>query len=288
VDVSTARPKKKAIPLARKAVKAGYDTIVAMGGDGTIGVVIRGMADSKARLGIIPTGTSNDIASSLGIPTDLRQACELIAGGHTRKVDLGVASTKERTDFYFFSIVAVGLTAAVYPLIKEIPDGKFTGLRAALTTFFKFESKPVVQLTLDDESQIEVETMLVTVTNTPLVGMRHLVAPQASLEDGLLDVAVYPNFNKAQALAYFAHPGDGKQVEDARIQRYRARKIKIKSSPKLDVAAESMLLGKGTVKIKVLPSKLRVIAAEVGAGVEKPLEESLSADLPAPVVSMAE
>src|SRR5512138_3239751 len=63
VDASMARPKKKAIPMAPKA---GYDAVIAMGGDGTIGVVIRGLAGSKTRLGIIPAGTSNDIAGSLG------------------------------------------------------------------------------------------------------------------------------------------------------------------------------------------------------------------------------
>src|SRR5512138_1583819 len=60
VDLAMARPKKKAIPIARKAIKAGYDTIIAMGGDGTIGVVIRGIAESDVRLAIIPAGTSND------------------------------------------------------------------------------------------------------------------------------------------------------------------------------------------------------------------------------------
>src|SRR5512140_271405 len=151
VDVSMARPKKKAIPLARKAAKAGFDAVIAMGGDGTIGVVIRGLAGSNNRLGIIPAGTSNDIAGSLGIPSDLKEACELIASGHTRKLDLGVISTKERKDFHFFSIVAIGLTATIYPMIKEIPEGKLGGIKDALKTFFKFDAKPTVCLTLDDD-----------------------------------------------------------------------------------------------------------------------------------------
>ena len=65
VDVAFARPKKEAIPIAQKAVTDGYDVVIAMGGDGTIGAVIRGIAGSRARLGIIPAGTSNDIAKSL-------------------------------------------------------------------------------------------------------------------------------------------------------------------------------------------------------------------------------
>ncbi len=280
VDVSMARPKKKAIPMTRKAVKAGYDSIIAMGGDGTIGVVIRGMAGSKTRLGIIPTGTSNDIAGSLGIPTDLKGACELIASGHTRKLDLGVISTKERKDFYFFSIVAIGLTATIYPMIKEVPEGKLNGIGEAIRTFFRFETKPTVRLTLDNDSEIEVQSMLVTIANTPLIGLRNLVAPQAALDDGLLDISVYPDFSKAEVLSYFARTVRENDVADGRIQRYRARKIKVKTDPKLDIAAEGLLLGKGTAKIKVLARELRVIAPEPGAGAEKAAEP---VELPEPV-----
>ena len=64
-----------------------------------------------------------------------------------------------------------------------------------LTTLLKFDSKPIVFLTLDDESKIEVETMLVTIANTPIIGAKNLVAPDASMEDGLLDIAVYPGFS---------------------------------------------------------------------------------------------
>jgi diacylglycerol kinase (ATP) len=282
VDVALARPKKKAIPITRKAIRAGYDTIIAMGGDGTLGVVIRGMAGSKARLGIIPSGTSNDIAGSLGIPTDIKEACALIAQGHTRKLDLGVISTSQRKDFYFFSIVAIGLTATIYPYIKEIPEGKLYGIRDAIKTFFKFDTKPTVHLTLDNDSEIDVETMLVTIANTPLIGLRNLVAPDASLEDGLLDISVYPNFSKAEVLAYFATTIKQNRVPDGRVQRYRAKKIKFKSSPKLDVAAEGIMLGNGTAKIKVLPRQLRVLAPEPGIGAEKPLEQAAS-ELPQPV-----
>jgi diacylglycerol kinase family enzyme len=87
VDVALAHPKREAIPIARKAVKDGYDVVIAMGGDGTLGTVIRGIAGSKVKLGIIAAGTENDIAGSLGIPDDLKEACALIASGHTRRLD---------------------------------------------------------------------------------------------------------------------------------------------------------------------------------------------------------
>jgi len=282
VDVALAKPKKEAIPIARKAVKDGYDVVIAMGGDGTLGAVIRGIAGSKVKLGIIAAGTENNIAKSLGIPEDLKEACALIASGHTRKLDLGQISTKKRKKFYFFMVAAIGLTATIYPEISDVPNGKLGGIKDAVMTLLKFKSKPMVYLTLDDESKIEVETMLVTVANTPVSGAKNLVAPDASMEDGLLDIAVYPNFSKAELISYFVRSSNVNATPDGRIQRYRARKIKIKTSPKLDVAAEGIILGKGTAQIKIIPGALRVLAPKPGSGAEKPLKKA-NTDLPQPV-----
>ena len=282
VDVAFARPKKEAIPIAQKAVKDGYNVIIAMGGDGTIGAVIRGIAGSKARLGIIPAGTENDIAASLGIPEDLEAACALIASGHIRKLDLGQISTKKRKKFNFLMVAAVGLTATLYPLISEVPEGKLAGIKDALNSILKYKTKPTVFLTLNDESKIEVETMLVTITNTPITGVKNLVAPAASMDDGLLDIPVYPGFTKPQLLAYFVKTANEGTTPDGRIQRYRAKKIKVKTSPKLDISAEGIIVGTGTAWIDVLPNALRVLAPDIGAGAEKK-PEKIAVEMPAPV-----
>ncbi len=271
VDVALATPKIEAIPIAKRAIKDGYDIVVGMGGDGTLGAVIRGILGSKVKMGIIAAGTSNDIAASLGIPEDLKEACALIASGHTRKLDIGQLRTKKNKKFYFPMLTAIGLTATIYPMIKEVPEGKFSGIKDAVSALLKFDAKPTVYLTLDGESKIEVETMLVTIANTPLIGAKNLLAPDASMEDGLLDIAVYPGFSKAELLGYFASTANEGSVPDGKIQRYQARKIKVKTSPKLDIAAEGIILGKGTAWIKVLPGVLRVIAPEPGTGAEKSL-----------------
>ena len=282
VDVALAKPVEEAIPIAKKSVKNGYPTVIAMGGDHTIAAVASGIADSKVNLGIIPVGTKNDIAASLGIPEDLKQACDIIAAGHTRILDLGEVSVTGGKKTLFFMLTAVGLTATIFPQIKDVPHGDLSNIKDAILTFLDFKPDPKVFLTLDDESKIKVETMLVTVTNTPLIASKNVVAPDASMDDGLLDIAVYPGFSKAELLAYFAKTAQERITDDGKIQRYRARKIKIKTDPKLDVAAEGAILGQGTAKIKVLPGALRVLAPEVGTGAEKPQSESVE-DLPTPV-----
>jgi diacylglycerol kinase (ATP) len=268
-----AKPIRKGIPIARKAAKNGYDIIIAMGGDHTFEAIIRGVKEAKVNLGLIPAGTENDIARALGIPDDIKGACDVIAAGHIRKLDMGRVSTRKKKKFYFFMVTAIGLIATIFPMVEEVPQGTLSGIQDAIKAFLKFETKPKVYLTLDKESKIEVESMLVTVVNTPIIGVKNLVAPDASMDDGLLDVAVYPDFNKAELLGYFAKTAHEGVTPDKTIQRYQARKIKIRTSPKLDIAAEGYLLGKGTARIKVIPGALRVFAPEPGAGAEKPRED---------------
>jgi diacylglycerol kinase (ATP) len=288
VDVALARPKKEALPIARKAVEDGYKIVIAMGGDGTIEAIIRGVLDSKAgrrskaHLGILPTGTANNIARSIGIPQDLKEACKLIANDHFRKLDVGQVKTKKRKTLYFFELTAVGLTAALYPETKEIPKGNLASIKGVVDTLLQHETNPKVFLKMDGESRIELETLLVTVSNTPVFGLNFLVAPNASLQDGLLDVSVYPNFNKADLLAYYAKVMNEGYAGDENIQRYRVQKLKIKTSPKLNVMADGIMLGKGTVRIKVFPGILRVITPKEGIGLAVSQEKASDAQ-PVPV-----
>ena len=262
VDVALARPTRQAARAARKAVKDGYDLVIGMGGDGTIGGVIRGMVNSNVPLGIIAAGTENDFAHTLGIPDDLKAACELIASGRTRRVDLGRLETKKTDRFDFFMVTAIGLVATVFPMVKNVPEGDYSGIMDAIRTLLRFNTSPKVYMTLDDQPEIEVETMLVTIANTPLIGLNNILAPDASLEDGLLDIAVYPGFSKMELAAYFARTAKQMSTADDKVQRYRAKKIKIKTEPKLDIAAEGLMMGRGKAWIKALPAALQVLAPE--------------------------
>lgn len=284
VDVAVAKPKEKAIPIAKKAVKDGYKIIIGMGGDDTLEAIIRGMAGTKARLGMIPVGTANNLAKGLGIPEDVEQACDIIASGNVRRLDMGRVRVGKGKKLPFFELVALGIFAAVYPDALHASKRKkpLASLKGAIQTVLAHEAKPKVTLQMDGESNVTVESMLAIVTNVPLIGPNMLIDPNASSEDGLFDVSLYPNFSKAELLAYSARTMDQKPPENGKIQRYRARKIKIKTSPKLEVMADGIMLGKGTVRIKIKPRALRVLAPEVGAGVEKPPEQA-GADLAAPV-----
>jgi diacylglycerol kinase (ATP) len=144
-------------------------------------------------------------------------------------------------------------------------------------TFIHQETRPKVFLTLNDESKIEVETMLVMVSNTPVFGKNFLAAPEATLQDGLLDISVYPDFSKVELLRYFAAVMNGGYSGEGKVQHYQVHKLKVKTSPKLDVMADGVALGRGTVRIKVRPGALRVITTDKSPALES--QQNVAAEI---------
>lgn len=282
VDVALAKPKEEATPLAKQAVKDGYDMVIAMGGDGTLEAVLRGMVGRKTPMGIIPTGTQNNIAKSLGIPTTIEEACTLIASNHIRKLDVGRVKVKNGKKLFFFELTAVGLVAALYPKANKLQNGNLAKLKDVALTLIHQEPDPVVYLTLDDESKIKINTMLVVVSNAPMFGANFLVAPEASVTDGLLDISVYPDFSKTELLAYYAAIRSEGFSANEKVQRFRARKIEIKTDPKMDVMADGVMLGKNKVEIKCKAGAVWMITPEDHLAPPALIKDT-SQELPAPV-----
>ena len=274
-DVARAKPKAKATPLARKAVKDGYKIVVAMGGDGTVEAVMRGMVGSKTRLGIVPAGIENNIAKSLGIPANLEEACALIATKKTRKLDVSQVKTGKGKSFAFFEMAGVGLSAAMYPVVNKAVAEEPSGIQDVVPTPMQEETRPKVILTLDDNTKIELDALLVMVSNTPVFGKKFLVAPNASLQEGYLDISVYQNFSKTELSEYYARMKDGGYSGNGKILRYQARKLKVRSLPRLKVMADGIELGKGTVTIKMRSGALRVIAPKKSLSMENPPKDEV-------------
>jgi diacylglycerol kinase (ATP) len=235
-------------------------------------------------MGIIPVGTQNNIAKSLGIPTDLEEACALIASRHIRKLDVGRVKVKNGKKLFFFELTAVGLVAALYPKANKLQDGKdkLSKLKDVALTLIHQEPDPVVYLTLDDESKIKINTMLVVISNAPMFGANFLVAPDAAVTDGLLDISVYPDFSKTELLAYYAQIRSEGFSANEKVQRFRAKKIEIKTDPKMDVMADGVILGKGKVEIKAKPGAVWMITPEDHIA-PAALVKDAAAELPAPV-----
>jgi diacylglycerol kinase (ATP) len=263
VDVAVVSPAEQATAVASAAAERGYRLIVAMGGDGTIEAVARALVGSKARLGIIPAGTFNNVAKSLGIPADIEAACAILGAQPHRRIDVGQARGKRFGTTYFLEMVAVGLIAQMFPEGNDFAKHRWGRLIDAAGELIRFRS-PKVHVRLGDDSQLESETPLVLVANTPAFGETFLVAPDAMLDDGMLDVSIYTGFSKAALYAYLARVANDGHESDGHVERYRARRIKITARPRQSAVADSQLLGKGRVTIKVRRHALRVVAPKHG------------------------
>ena len=104
--------------------------------------------------------------------------------------------------------------------------------------------------------------MLVLVSNAPMFGANFLVAPDATVTDGLLDISVRPEFRKTELLAYYTKIRDEGFSNNEKVQRFRASKIEIKKEPKMDVMADGVMLGTGKVEIKCKAGAVWMITPE--------------------------
>ena len=120
-DLAFTSPDESPTCIAQRAVAEGYDMVVVGGGDGTVAEVAKGLIQTPVPLGILPIGTYNNIARSLNLPTDIAEACQVLAQGKIQQIDVGQANQEH----YFFEAAGVGLDAALFPLGEAIKGGRW-------------------------------------------------------------------------------------------------------------------------------------------------------------------
>jgi diacylglycerol kinase (ATP) len=277
-DVRVKLRKSQARKQARvAAVRKRYPLVIAAGGDGTVESVASGLVGTQATLGIIPLGTYNNVATCLGIPTDVEQACALIACGAERRIDVGVVVARHmKRPRIFLELSTVGLGAALGPLGQHVEKGRWDQAAQALPKVMDMSPGPT-QVLLDDEGQSRTSnTLLVTVSNSPRAGAGLPLAPSARMDDGLLDVCIYEDLNQAGVLARFlpGPVGGTSSAADESVVRARARTVEIRTARPMPVSIESKLVGVTPARFSVLTGALSVIAGD-GDGLLHPASTEL-------------
>ena len=246
-----------------EALARNPDALVAVGGDGLAHIAINALAGTVVPLGIIPVGTGNDIARSLGLP--LRSPTEALAAllsalqNGSRAVDLGRIRSRERPDVWFAAACSAGLDAVVNARANRWtrPRGRARYVLALLRELPFF--RPLhYQLSIDG-NRTRVEAMLVCVANMRSIGGGMLMTPDARPDDGRLNVLVVDPMSRLRLLALFPLLFSGRHV------RLREVHIRTVQSVELEVAdiqlyADGEPVGDGPVRLDVLPGALRVLA----------------------------
>lgn len=177
-----------AFELGRSAVAEGYDAVVAVGGDGTINELGAAILDTDMPLGIIPEGSGNGLALYLGIPLNESAAIRRINRFETTEVDAGVVNGR-----YFFNIAGLGFDASVSDrFATDNIRGPIGYLRSTINVLSKFQ--PSTYTLLIDGKEYRKEAFMISVANSPQYGNNAYIAPQASINDGLLDVCIVKKF----------------------------------------------------------------------------------------------
>lgn len=184
VEIKETKAGGDAFNMAAEAVERGFEMVITAGGDGTVNEVANALSFSSCVLGILPFGSGNGLARSVGVPQDTLAALKLIEGGHTITCDRGIVN-----DNPFYCTFGIGFDAAVSEKFATMKKrGRVTYIRSAFREFLNYRSRPYA-IVIDGKAVTE-KALLIAVCNAPQYGNNAYIGPKAKLTDGLLDVTV--------------------------------------------------------------------------------------------------
>jgi diacylglycerol kinase (ATP) len=246
-----------ATELALRAVSEGREVVIAAGGDGTVNEVAQGLAGSETVLGLMPLGSIMNVARTLWVPRDLACAARTIAEGKVLAMDMGRIGER-----FFLEAAGVGLDAGLFGYFERLESGghRLGVVRAALR-FLRQLGSP--RLIVEHEGgRLETRAPLVSVANGPYVGAAYALAPNARIDDGLLDVVVFRGSSVLRVLIHLAFVAGGRPLPPpAHAQTLRVRSVRIskRRGRPLPVHADGDPVGVTPASFEVVPGALHVI-----------------------------
>lgn len=248
---------------AGSALASSPDALVVVGGDGMVNLGVNLVADTAIPLGIIPSGTGNDVSRGLGItvkaPERATQSLLAALQAPPRIIDGGFVTRSDGSTSWFAGVLSAGFDAIVNERANQMrwPRGAQRYNLALLRELAML--KPIrYRLTLDGES-IETDAVLVAIANNVSLGGGMLITPEAKIDDGLLDVFVVQPLSRTAFLRIFPRVFKGTHVTDARVSIRRARRIRVDADNVVAYADGERVAGL-PLDVEVRPGALRVLA----------------------------
>ncbi len=268
-SVST-RDIEHARDLAREAAAAG-ETIVTLSGDGLIGAIADALRDIPgALIGVLPGGRGNDLARVLEIPDDTDQACKTIVQGVPRPVDLGVVGEGDGpTDGHaFVGIASAGFDSEANRIANEAPAwlGGLVYAYGALRALFSWRPARFEIELLPSGERHTFTGYTIAAANSRAYGGGMFLAPEAMLDDGLLEIVVTEDVSKLNFLANLPKVFNGTHVALPSVHVFRAAEVRISADRPFTMYADGDPIGELPVRVRALPGAIRIITpAEGGA-----------------------
>ena len=238
---------------------SGYRLLILGGGDGSVSSVVDFLAHHDVTLGLLPLGTANDFARTLGIPSDVEKACETIAGGKTVDVDLGLAG-----DNYYVNVASVGLsvgvTQALSPGLKR-SIGALAYPMAAIRAFLTHEPFSArLSFPDGDHEPVEYERLLqVAVGNGRFYGGGMVVAPASGIDDRNLDIYAIELGRHRDLIGATRYLKSGDFIRNESVSQYRTERVRLETEPGLPVNIDGEVVTRTPQDFSVAHNALKVL-----------------------------
>jgi diacylglycerol kinase (ATP) len=247
------------------AAADGCDALFAAGGDGTVNEAINGLASVAGALdqivvGVIPLGTGNDFAAALGLPAEPDAAIEVLLRGREQRVDLGEVNGRVFVNTSGGGFIAE-VSEAVTPQLKTIV-GRLAYLIGGAQALMEFD--PVGATIVFEPGGECVQRRLYTfaVCNSPSIGGGRLIAPDAVIDDGLLDVCLIDAMSAVEFVALARKVADGDHVNDPRVIYKRARSLRIELDREIKINTDGEVFDATRCEYRVRHKAARFLAGD--------------------------
>jgi YegS/Rv2252/BmrU family lipid kinase len=251
---------RDALPQAILDNKDKIDCVVIAGGDGTLNAAAPGLLNSALPLGIVPAGTANDLARTLGIPDDPLEALDIIARGEERRVDIGRVN-----DHLFFNVASIGLSVALARAMSRETKRRLGRLSYALAALrVMARARPFSALIVSEGDVARVKTFQIAVGNGRYYGGGNAVEKSAEIDDGRLDLYSL-EMDSLWKLAWMApsfRSGEHGAFEEVRA--VRGRNFEIHTRRPRRVNADGEILTTTPARFSIIPGAIRVFAPPLG------------------------
>jgi YegS/Rv2252/BmrU family lipid kinase len=265
-----------AIDIAERAAEGGRTFLIACGGDGTINEVANGILRSgkDVELGVLPSGTGGDFRRSLGLPLTNREAAVSLRTGKTKTIDVGKVTFRDHDDRpasrYFLNVSSLGLASSIIKRVKSakvfdwLPVDSLRGrANFAVSTLREIVGlEPVtIRVRMDDGDEKMLQTINFCIANARYFGGGMMIAPDAKLNDGVLDVVNIGDIGAIRIIinSHMLYRGTHHQLKE--VHGTLARKIEVSAAdPSQDIRLETdgELPGKLPATYEIIPKALRV------------------------------
>lgn len=263
VEMRETEGARHATKIAREA--DGFDTVVALGGDGLIHEVVNGLMQrddaERPAFGIIPVGSGNDYAASLGASGKVLRAVDQLLSAPVRSVDVGCCNGE-----FYVETVSFGLDAAI--AIDTMERRKRTGRTGTMLYFAAGVDQMLhhlraypYRMTLDDGRVVSGESYILAVQNGQTYGGGFKVCPGARINDGMLDICVaHPPLNALTATGLFVLAKEGMHKGFKNIEFFKTRSVRVEFEGEIPAQIDGEVLHGTAFEVSVLPRALRVLA----------------------------